>query len=186
MPHVADDATDAELTRAIAEGGELGRQAEVVMCRRFAPRIRMYGLRHLRDDDRARDLTQTVLVGLLQATREGRVEDASKLDRFVLGTCRNTALRMRELAARARPAEDDEIAALASAPIERVDVGPLVHCFAKLDARGQSIVRMSFTEERSAEDIGALLEMSPVNVRVARHRALAALRKCLDGQEVAA
>jgi RNA polymerase sigma-70 factor (ECF subfamily) len=185
VPEPSDDASDAELAGAIAQGGERGRQAEVILCRRFAPRIRMYGLRHLRDEDRARDLVQTVLVGLLQATRQGRVEDPSKLERFVLGTCRNTALRMREVAARSRPAEDDEIAALASAPVPRVDVGPLVSCFAKLDARGQSIVRMSFNEERSAEDIGALLEMSPVNVRVARHRALAALRKCLDGQEAA-
>jgi len=178
-----DDATDAELTLAIAAGGELGKLAEAVMCRRFAPRIRLYGLRHTRDEDRARDLTQMVLLGVLQAARAGRIDDPSKLDRFVLGTCRNTVSRMRETAGRMRPADDEEIAALVAPSTERVELGPLMSCFGALDERAQLIVRLSFNEERAAEEIGEALAMSALNVRVARHRALQALRKCLDTRE---
>lgn len=180
---MGEDTSDAELALAIAAGGELGKRAESLLCRRFAPRIRMYGLRHTRDDERARDLTQTVLIGVLQAARAGRIEEPSKLDRFVLGTCRNTLLRMREVAARMRPAEDAEIAALVAPATERVELGSLMGCFSALDERAQAIVLMSFSEECAAEEIGSRLSMTPVNVRVARHRALHALRQCLDGKE---
>jgi RNA polymerase sigma-70 factor (ECF subfamily) len=178
-----EDASDAELATAIAAGGELGKRAESLLCRRFAPRVRLYGLRHTRDEDRSRELAQIVLLGVLQAARAGRIEDPSKLDRFVLGTCRNTLLRMREVAARTRPAEDAEIAALIAPATERVELGPLMSCFGALDERAQLIVRMSFNEERPAEEIGSALSMTALNVRVARHRALQALRQCLEGKE---
>lgn len=181
-----DDATDAELAQAIAAGGELGKQAEATMCRRFAPRIRLYGLRHTRDEDRARELTQIVLLGVLTAARAGRIDEPSKLDRFVLGTCRNSLLRMREVAARARPAEDAEIAALVAPERERTELGPLMSCIAALEERAQLIVRMSFNEDRKAEDIARTLAMSAVNVRVVRHRALQALRQCLDAKQARA
>src|SRR5262249_43400383 len=67
------EASDAALLAAIALGGAGLREAERALCRRYAPRIRLYGLRHLRDDERARDVVQTVLLGVLQAAREGRV-----------------------------------------------------------------------------------------------------------------
>ena len=39
---------------------------------------------------------------------------------------------------------------------------------------------LSFNDERPADEIAALLAISAVNVRVLRHRAIAALRRCLD------
>ncbi len=59
-------APDGELVRAIAAWSEHARAAEAELCRRFAPRIRLYGLRHLRDQDRARDLVQAVLLAALR------------------------------------------------------------------------------------------------------------------------
>ena len=67
--------SDAALLAAIALGGAGLREAERALCRRYAPRIRLYGLRHLRDEERARDVVQTVLLGVLQAAREGRVRE---------------------------------------------------------------------------------------------------------------
>ncbi|HEX6766731.1 MAG TPA: hypothetical protein VF103_14655, partial [Polyangiaceae bacterium] len=90
------EAPDAELVRAIAERGRDAREAEAELCRRFGPRIRLYGLRHLGSEDRARDLVQTVLLAVLVAAREGRVEDPERVDRFMLGTCRNVAMRMKQ------------------------------------------------------------------------------------------
>ncbi len=44
------------------------------------------------------------------------------------------------------------------------------------------MVVLSFYAERSAGEIGIELGLSPVNVRVLRHRALARLRGCMEGE----
>jgi len=44
------------------------------------------------------------------------------------------------------------------------------------------VVHLSFHEERSAEEIAQRLETTAGNVRVLRHRAVARLRRCLDGR----
>src|SRR6266566_5663281 len=99
MTGLAEGTPDAEIVRMIAvqtgarEHAESAQFAEAELCRRFAPRIRLYGLRHLRDEERARDLVQAVLLAVLVAARAGRIEDPERFDRFVLGTCRNTSMR---------------------------------------------------------------------------------------------
>lgn len=177
----ADVIPDDELARAIGAGGDAGRSCEAELCRRFAPRIRLYGLRHLRDDDRARELVQTVLLGVLEAARAGRIDDPGKLDRFVLGTCRNAVLRMRDVDARGQRLADAAVdAAVAAEPVEIIDRRALVRCLDALDARAKKVVVMTFHGDRSADEIGAALAMAAGAVRVVRHRALAALRRCLD------
>jgi hypothetical protein len=53
------ESSDADLARAVATRGHGSAEAaESKLYRRFAPRVRLYGLRHLRDDDAARDLVQ--------------------------------------------------------------------------------------------------------------------------------
>ena len=113
------EAADAELVRAIAAGADDAPAAEAELCRRFAPRIRLYGLRHLRDEDRAADLVQAVLLALLQAARAGRIADPERVDRFMLGTSRNVAARMRETDGRS--AGDAALSAIAAPdePLER-------------------------------------------------------------------
>ena len=173
-------ASDADLLRAIAARDAAARTAEAELCRRFAPRIRLYGLRHLRDEDRARDLVQAVLLAVLQAARAGRIEDPERVDRFMLGTSRNLAQRMREGDRRMDgDAALDSIAA-ETADDARVDVAALIRCVAALDQRSRSVVMLSFNEERPADEIAAVLSISSGNVRVLRHRAIAALRRCLD------
>jgi RNA polymerase sigma-70 factor (ECF subfamily) len=180
---------DAELVRLIANAHATGAtrgsgHAEAELCRRFAPRIRLYGLRHLRDEDRARDLVQAVLLAVLVAARAGRIEDPERLDRFVLGTCRNTSQRMREIDARAAPVPHDELDVSSHLDhVELVDTGALVPCMAALDLRGRMVMSLTFLEERSATEIAKTLETTVGNVRVLRHRAIASLRRCLDGRD---
>ena len=88
--------TDAELVRRAAVRDDGGRAVETELCRRFAPRVRLYGLRHLRDEDRARDLVQAVLLVLVEAVRAARIEEPEHVDRFVLGACRNVVARRRD------------------------------------------------------------------------------------------
>jgi hypothetical protein len=51
-----DAAENAELVSRIASRDPGARDAEAELCRRFAPRAQLYGRRHLRDADGARDL----------------------------------------------------------------------------------------------------------------------------------
>jgi RNA polymerase sigma-70 factor (ECF subfamily) len=183
-----DAEPDAQLVREIAGNGARRTAAEAALCRRFAPRIRLYGLRHLRDEDRARDLVQHVLCAVLLALRAGKVAEPDKLDRYVLGTCRNSAQRMRVLDARVEPlphdalAEimNDELALALDARCEQPALSTLVQCFDALELRAKQVVQLSFQAERSADEIAAELALSAGNVRVLRHRAIAALRRCLD------
>jgi RNA polymerase sigma-70 factor (ECF subfamily) len=128
---------------------------------------------------------QAVLLAVLLAARAGRIADPERVDRFMLGTSRNVAQRMRETDA--RTTGDEESLAGIAAPAdehehERVDATALARCFGALDERGRQVVRLSFMDECASDDIAARLAMSTANVRVVRHRAIAALRRCLDAQ----
>jgi len=172
---------DGELVRRITQR-EGAREAEAELCRRFAPRIRLYGLRHLGSEDHAADLVQGVLLAVLEATRAGRIEELDHVDRFVLGTCRNVALRVRQKEARMKPVEESELDVAEFVPnLERVDLGALGHCMGKLDARSRTVLVLSFQAESGADEIARVTETSAGNVRVLRHRALAQLRRCLEG-----
>jgi RNA polymerase sigma-70 factor (ECF subfamily) len=179
-------ATDGELARAIAAGVVDAPAAEAELCRRFAPRLRLYGLRHLRDEDRAADLVQAVLLVVLQALRAGRIADLERVDRFALGTSRNVAHRMRET--EGRNSGDAALAGVAAPELdehERVDIAALVRCMAALDERSRQVVMLSFNEQRPSDEIALRLAISAANVRVLRHRAIAALRRCLDSPKEA-
>lgn len=175
------DVPDTEIVARIAARGADGGAAEAELCRRFGPRARLYGLRHLRDADRADDLSQAVLVAVLEAVRSGRVEDAARIDRFVLGTCRNVAARMRQTDRRAEPTEEARLDVLAYVPaLDAIDMGALVRCLAALEDRARKVVHLTFHDDRSADEIAAVVGSTPGNVRVLRHRAVAQLRRCLE------
>jgi len=172
---------DATLARRIVGGA--AHDAEAELSRRFAPRIRLYGIRHLRSEDAAADLVQEVLVIVLTALRQGRVDDLSIVDRFVLGTCRNVVAGWRR-GERRRDRLASELmvavpAGLASAPA-RADALRLMGCMDQLDSRERSVLVLTYFEERSADEIGGSLGLSPGNVRVIRHRALQHVKDCVD------
>jgi len=174
---------DGVLVRRIAQS-DRAPEAEAELCRRFAPRVRLYGLRHLRTEDRAADLVQLVLLAVLEAARGGRIEKPDQVDRFVLGACRNTALRERLHESRIQPTELAKLDVGSYLPeLEGIPVRALNRCMSKLDRRSRAVVLLSFQDESSADEIARALETSAGNVRVLRHRALAQLRRCLDGGE---
>jgi hypothetical protein len=55
---------------------------------KMAPRIRLYGFRHLKNEAAAEDHVLQVLITTLEALRAGRLLEPEKLASFVLGTCR--------------------------------------------------------------------------------------------------
>ena len=75
-------------------------EAEAELFSRMAKRIRLYGLRHLRDPHAAENLVQQVMLTTLEALRAGRLREPEKLASFVLGTCRMSVLDLRRGASR--------------------------------------------------------------------------------------
>src|SRR6478735_9517742 len=93
------NSTDGDLARAVAarERGsvEAAEAAESELYRRFAPRVRLYGLRHLRDEDAARDLMQQVLLLTIEKLRDGAVRDMDMIGSFILGASRMLAINLK-------------------------------------------------------------------------------------------
>jgi RNA polymerase sigma-70 factor (ECF subfamily) len=177
---VQADVEDAALVRRISSGGDS--EAEAELCRRMAPRIRLYGLRHLRNADAADDLTQQVLIATLEALRANRLRDPEKLASFVLGTCRMTVLDLRRGAQRKQRLLEQFGAALllpAESSMPQLDQEPLTRCVEDLKERERAVIVMSFYDERVCADVAVFLGVSEANVRVIRHRAIRRLRECL-------
>ena len=73
-------ATDADEATAAA--------AETELYRRFAPRVRLFGLKHLPDRSAADDLAQQVMLVVITRLRAGEVREPDQIGSFVLGTSR--------------------------------------------------------------------------------------------------
>ena len=173
--------SDADLAPRIAAGD---REAEAEMCRRMGPRIRLYGLRHLRSPSAADDLVQQVLLKILEALRAARLREPDKLAQFVLGTCRMTVLDLRRSSCR----QEELLATFGGdlvpdpPPIPRLDDRQLAHCVQALKERERSVVVMTFYDDRMGAETARCLGISESNVRVIRHRALRHLRVCMGAR----
>jgi len=170
---------DAELVRQIG-AGDL--EAEAELFRRMAPRIRLYGLRHLRNEHASEDLTQQVLIITLEALRAGRLREPEKLASFVLGTCRMTVLNLRRGDQR-KERLLEQFGADLMAPVQpslpNLDHERLTRCIQTLNERERAVVVMTFYDERTGADVAGFLGVSEANVRVIRHRAIHQLRGCM-------
>lgn len=179
--------TDAALARRISDGpaGSAGGE-EAELYRRFAPRVRFYGLRHLRDAAGAQDLAQEVLLLTIEQLRAGRVRQPDQIGSFILGTSRVIATSRRRLTRR-RQALDMQfggMSAMEPAPdYLGLDQARLERCLGALGERDRAVLVMSFYAERSSQQIGRTLGVPAGAVRVARHRALGRLRQCVLGED---
>jgi RNA polymerase sigma-70 factor, ECF subfamily len=183
-PSFAEPVEDAALARAIAAAApRIDAGAEAELCRRLAPRVRLYGLRHLRDSQAAADLSQEVLLITLQRLRAGELRQPEKLVSFVLGTCRMLVLELRRGAARREGllrtyGEPD--GALEPDEPTLLDSQRLSRCMDALTERERSVLVLSFYGDSSAHEVARELAMTPGNARVIRHRALERVRRCLE------
>jgi RNA polymerase sigma-70 factor (ECF subfamily) len=178
-------ASDESLARRIATGPPDATGAEEAeLYRRFAPRVRLFGRRHLRNDAAADDLVQDVLLLTIERLRAGEVRQPEHIGSFILGTSRVMALsegrvaRRREaLAVRfLEPAVE-----VSPASIAALDAPRVAACLRALTERDRLVVLLTFYAEREAPAIAVDLGVSPGAVRVIRHRAMARLRDCVLG-----
>jgi RNA polymerase sigma-70 factor, ECF subfamily len=171
---------DGDLARRLA-GGD--REAEAELFRRLAPRVRLYGLRHLRDAAAADDLVQDVLLMTFDGLRDGKVREPEKLASFVLGTCRKVVAGWRRGARRREhllELHGQQLVPSGGDPPGLLDLDRLTHCLTALAERERTVVVLSFYADRDADAIGIELGLTAGNVRVVRHRALARLRSCME------
>ena len=182
-------ALEAELARRIAAcvPGE-AREAEAELYRRLAPRVRLYGRKHLRDDHAAADLAQQVMLMTIEKLRAGQLREPERVISFVFGTCRMMTMEMRRAQTRREQllqqyGDDLPIADASISP--RLDEERVAACLDRLPERERSVVLMTFYEDRQADEVAGLLGLNAGNVRVIRHRAIRRLRDCVTGVEAA-
>jgi RNA polymerase sigma-70 factor, ECF subfamily len=177
--------TDTELARLVVGGSpEEGRRSEAELCRRLGPRLRLYGLRHLRDAAAADDLVQEVLLLILQRLRAGRVREPERLASFALGACR-LVVRNQRRGRRRREDLLDRFGGVLPSRVEpdvsRLDHRRLQSCLDTLGPRDRTVLVLTFYMEQTSAEIARELALSPDNVRAVRHRALVRLRGCVEG-----
>jgi len=181
------DASDGDLARAVAARGPgLAEAAEAELYRRFAPRVRLYGLRHLRDEDDARDLVQQVMLLAIEKLRGGAIRDADQIASFVLGVSRTMAKDWKRLEWRREKLRDAFLpASMVAAPARdaSLDIDHLETCLARLADRERMVLLLTFYAEKTGSDVGKELRLTEGNVRVIRHRAIDRLRTCMTSRD---
>jgi RNA polymerase sigma-70 factor (ECF subfamily) len=190
-----DTDDDAALARRIIASAPARRDAaaETELCRRLGPRIRLYGLKHLRNEAAAADLMQDVLMLLLDKLREGAVREPSQVVSFALGVARQTVVDWRRSGARRTRLLEQfpidlmpaEASGVEDGP-EPIDVQRLRGCLGALPERERTVLVMTFYDDRPADAVAAELKLSAGNVRVLRHRGMMRLRGCMMAEEGAA
>jgi RNA polymerase sigma-70 factor (ECF subfamily) len=159
---IAPSPDDAALVRAIAAAApRFDSQAEAELYRRLAPRVRLYGLRHLRDQHAANDLMQQILLMTLEHLRAGKLRQADKLASYVLGMCRMVVLEMRRGTFRREGllqiyGDSGEATAEAIEP-RLLDASQLSRCLQQLSERERSVLLLSFYADKPANEVGPSL-----------------------------
>jgi RNA polymerase sigma-70 factor (ECF subfamily) len=176
-----DDATLARRVGQALPGTD--REAEAELCRRLAPRVRLYGLRHLRSDAAATDLMQQVMLMMIERLRAGALREPERLASFVFGMCRMVVLDLRRGNHRREQLLETYGEALSppETPPPNPDRERLARCLERLPERERTILLMTFYDDLPAEDLARELNLTPANVRVIRHRGLERLRGCVTG-----
>jgi RNA polymerase sigma-70 factor, ECF subfamily len=172
------DSSDGELARRIAGPGRAPRE-EAELCARFGARVRLYGLRHMRDPVAAEDLVQRVLLLSLEKLRAGEIRDPERIASFILGAARMISKEMRRVGHRERALGDETPHGAVEQRGDPLAGEHLAQCVEALSPRERTVILLSFYEDRSASEVAASLSLKEGHVRVIRHRAVQKLRACM-------
>lgn len=171
--------------RIARAGRERDVEAEAALYRQFAPRVRRYGLRHLRDAAAADDLMQQVMLLTLDQLRDGRVREPERVVSFIFGSCRTLVLAMRRKESRREALLEKhggEAIVLADlSPAPRTDHERVARCLDALRERERSVLVLSYYDDKPADAVAGELGLTAGNVRVIRHRGITQLRRCVQG-----
>lgn len=155
---------------------------ESELYRRFAPRVRLYGRKHLRDEAAAEDLAQQVLLLTIERLRAGEIRNPDEIGSFILGTSRMLAdSTWRKARRREQLTAQFHRPQLYADPLaETSDIEVVARCLHSLAERDRRVLVLTFYAEKSSPEIAEELGVTGTVVRVARHRALERLRDCVE------
>jgi RNA polymerase sigma-70 factor (ECF subfamily) len=148
--------------------------------------VRLYGLRHLRDEEEARDLAQQVMLLVIEKLRAGAIRGADQIASFVLGVSRTMAKDWKRLDWRREKLRETFLpASMVAVPARdaALDVDHLEICLARLADRERTVVLLTFYAEKTGSEVARELRLTEGNVRVIRHRAIERLRMCMTSRE---
>jgi RNA polymerase sigma-70 factor (ECF subfamily) len=158
--------------------------------RLFYPRVYSYVLARTGDQDVAQDLTAEAFARAWESW--GQLEHQEARASWLWAIARNlVASHFRQSYRRAKgedrlgtilepPMDDPEEAVLASD-----DKRSLQEALAGLSEREQEVLRLRFEADLDSRQVGDLLGLSDVHVRVILHRALGKLRRAMTGMAAA-
>lgn len=174
---------EPEVTRSAMGGDPVAMDA---VARHFRPAVYRYCRAHLPDPQTADDVTQEVLMAMIQALPRHQAADHT-VAAFVFGIAANkvamwhrASYRRREDLHEAAPDRADSCAgpvdvAEANDAMRRIDA-----VLSTLPGQLRQILLLRVAAGLSAEETGQVLGMSAGAVRVAQHRALSRLRQAAD------
>ncbi len=167
---------EAEATRLVELVGQAGggdRDAYGELVELIWPQLVGFARTILAGDAEAEDLTQEALVHAWP--RLGSLRQPEKFPAWIR---RIVARRCFAHRRRIRPASEAAPATPPESPLERID---MARTLARLAPRQRAVVYLTLVEGRSASEAAAVLGIRPATARVHRHRALARLRRELEG-----
>jgi RNA polymerase sigma-70 factor (ECF subfamily) len=157
--------------------------AEAALYRALAPRVRLYGLKHLRDANAAADLVQDVLLMTLERLRHGEVREPERIASFVLGACRQTVIDQKRGRQRRQQLLDmyaGDLPMSDETPASALNTERLQHCLQVLPERERTVLVMTFFDDSNADEVARATGITAGNVRVVRHRGIERLRRCVE------
>jgi RNA polymerase sigma factor (sigma-70 family) len=160
------------------------RAAANALCLRLAPAVRSFARRRLPTPEAVQEFTQDVMLHLLEALRQAAIAEPARLPGFVLGICRNLArdrARQRERRETLWQTYATDLPEVTPG-VERLtyEIMHLEDCLSTMSRRAREVVRLSFVEAATPQELAQALTLSDGNARVLRHRTLQSLRECMS------
>src|SRR5262245_42298638 len=172
-PHGVSAGSDScvALVRRIRDGD---RSAEDELVESYSRGVFLIAVARTRNREAARDLSQEILMAVLQALRRGQIRESSKLAAFIQGTARNLINNYLRTQAR-RPecvlvcdeaGSTDPVEALELAERRRL-VRQELRAYSTID---QQILLLSLVEGHSLAEVAKRLNLSHAAVRARKSR----------------
>jgi RNA polymerase sigma-70 factor (ECF subfamily) len=162
----------------IREGDQ---SAEDALVRLFSKRVSLMVLARTHDPEAAGELTQDILLAVLQALRKGQIKEPEKLSAFVYGTARNLVsnyFRVRGQQPKLESLSLDPPMAQASDDREHSErINIVRRALERLDSTDRKILMMTLVEGLKSGEIAGRLNLSP---EVARQRKSRAVKKVIE------
>jgi len=158
-------------------------EAEEVLVRRFAPRVRAMALARTRDAEAARDLTQEILVAVVLAVRRGQLRDHLRIAPFIHGVARN--LINNHLRGRREPMsipDGEEGIVLPTVEHEMRTAEErrlLMQALATLSPSDRQVLALTLIDGQTPAEIAETVGLSPDVVRTRKSRALKRVAEAL-------